>query len=416
MSTEHTTSWVALRYRDLRWMIGAQFISTTGNFMQFAAVNWHVYALTKDPLALGLVGLVRVVPIIVLSLVGGVFADALDRRRLMIRTESAMLVVASLLALFTLTGNASLFLIYLFTAVLGGINAFDRPAWSGVLPNLVPRDQMSNAIRLNSVSFQLSAVVGPVLAGLILSVSSPGGAYLINAISFIPVVWVLLKVRLPQSENTVEKRAISFAAVREGLDFIRRTPLMWSSMILDFFATFFSSALALLPIYASDILKVGESGYGFLFAAPNIGAMIGALTLAHWGARFKRQGEAMLGAVAVYGLATIVFGLSEAFWLSALALFITGLADSISVVVRNTLRQLLTPDRLRGRMQSINMIFFMGGPQLGEVEAGLVARLTTPAISVVTGGVGTLIVVAVLAYGVPILRRYRELPSAVEAR
>ncbi len=224
-------------------------------------------------------------------------------------------------------------------------------------------------------------------------------------------MWVLLRVRLPKIKG--EKQEVSLRAFTDGLRFIRSQPLIWSSMLLDFFAAFFSSAMALLPVYASDILKAGEAGYGVLYAAANIGALCGALLVAQWGRKLRQQGKAMLAAVAVYGMATILFGVSEVFWLSFIALFITGLADSISVVVRNTLRQLLTPDNMRGRMLSINMIFFLGGPQLGELEAGVMARVVSPVFSVVSGGVGTLIALGVIAATVPTLRAYREPPKAI---
>lgn len=408
--TQPGASWAALRYSNFRWMYTAQFFSTIGNFMQMAAVNWHVYALTGDPVALGLVGLVRIAPIIILSLLGGVVADALDRRRLMLWTQSVMLACAGSLALATLSGWAALPVIYLMTAAMAGASAFDRPAWAALLPNLVPEEQTGNAIRLNVVLIQITAVTGPVLAGLLLGAVSPGIAYAVNAISFVPVVLVLFFVR-PRSMKREEKSEISLAALFEGVRFIRQTPLLWSTMLLDFFATFFSSALALLPVYASEILHVGAAGYGLLYAAPSIGATTGALIMAQMGGRLRRQGQVMLWAVAFYGLATIIFGVSTSFWLSLLALAITGLADSISMVVRNAIRLLMTPDRLRGRMVSVNMIFYMGGPQLGEFEAGVLARLSGPVFSVVSGGVITILVVLATAYAAPLLREYEEISS-----
>lgn len=415
--TEHAkpagSSWSALRYPDFRWMATAQFISYMGSWMQLAAVNWHVYALTKDPAALGLVGLVRVVPIIVLSLFGGVLADAVDRRRLMTVTSAAMAIVAFALGLITLSGGVTLGLLYAATALMAGLSAFDKPAWGALLPNLVPSTEVGNAVRLNVVIIQITAVAGPAFAGLLLALINPGGAYLFNALSFVPVIVALTVIHV-QPLRVSERVAFSTDALLEGLRFVKRTPLLWSTMVLDFFATFFASATALLPVYASDILKVGEVGYGLLYAAPAVGATVGALAMAQIGARLKRQGIVLLGSVAVFGASTVIFGLSTAFVLSMLALAVMGLADAISMVIRNALRQLLTPDSMRGRMVSFNQIFFMGGPQLGELEAGLVARAFGAPFSVISGGIGAMLVVAVMWARVPVLRNYRELPQPVE--
>lgn len=409
------SAWAVLRHRDFRWMFWAQFVSTIGTFMQFAAINWHVYDLTGSMTALGLVGLMRVVPIIVLSLLGGVIADALDRRKLMLFTQIGMLIAAALLALITIVQGVTLPALYALTALLAGLSAFDRPAWAALLPNLVPHAEIGSAVKLNVVLVEITAVVGPMLAGVALGAFGAGAAYAFNALSFIPVVVALLVVKGAPIRSQ-ERGQISLRAMMDGLRFVRGTPLLWSSMLLDFFATFFGSALALLPVYAADILNVGEIGYGILYAAPAVGATLGAIVMAQYGGRFPRQGYLLLGSVAVYGAATIVFGLSTAFWLSLVALAITGAADSVSMVIRNAIRQLTTPDHLRGRMQSVNMIFFMGGPQLGEFEAGVVAQAFGAPFSVISGGLGTIVVVALLALRVPVLRAYREGVDAPPAR
>lgn len=406
--SQSASSWSALRYREFRWMFTAQFISLIGSSMQLAAVNWHVWNLTKDELALGLVGLVRILPIIVLSLLGGVVADAVDRRRLILWTQLAMATFAGVLSLLTLTGNVSLPLIYLLTASISGMVAFDQPATAALLPSLVPKHELPNAARINTLVWQLASVTAPVFAGLVLASGGPGVAYAANALSFLPIVFVIWTLRRFPIQVEAEKREISVAALKEGLNFVRSTPLLWSTMLLDFFATFFASALALLPVYATDILNVGAEGYGVLAAAPAFGATLGAVIMAQLGSRVRAQGKVMLWSVAAYGAATIAFGFSTSFLFSLLALAAIGLSDAISTVIRGALRQLITPDRLRGRMLSVNMIFFMGGPQLGEFEAGLVARLTSTPISVITGGAATLVAVAAMALAVPALRRYRE--------
>ncbi len=406
-STTSSSSWSVLRNPAFRSYFGAQFISSTGSWMQLAAVNWQIYALTGNLMALGLVGLVRVLPIIVLSLLGGVVADTYDRRKLMIWTNSLMLLAALLLSIVSFTSVASLLLIYLATATLSGLGAFDKPAATALVPRLVTPAELPKAVRVNVIMIEITAVLGPMAAGLLLGAFGPGIAYFINALSFIPLIIVLLLLKVPHV-RAPGGTGVNWHSMVEGWRFVRRTPLMWSSTLLDFFATFFASAMALLPVFATDVLKVGPEGYGILYSAPAIGSMLGALVMGQWGGRIKRQGWLLLGAVGFYGVATIVFGLSTSFWLSLALLGLAGVADAVSMVIRHSLRLLLTPDHLRGRMQSVTMMFFMGGPQLGELEAGMVAQAFGPVFSVVTGGVGTLIATGALAFVYPSLRRYRE--------
>lgn len=387
----------------------AQFISSIGTMMQIAAVNWHVWNLTHDEVALGLVGLVRVIPIILLSLLGGVLADSIDRRKVMLFTQTSMLIASLFLAAHTLSGTPSLAIIYLMTAIISGLGAFDTPAWSALLPNLVPKSHLSNAIRMNVLLWQITSLIGPVIAGFLLAALPIGSLYGLNAISFLPVVLALFILRLPPVIQA-EKREISLAALREGLAFVASKQVLWGSMLLDFFATFFASALALLPVYATDILNVNdqELTYGLLLAAPSVGATIAALFMAKYGARVRDHGRVMLYAVGVFGLATIVFGLTNNFVIALMALAVTGLADTVSMVIRGALRQLVTPDHLRGRMLSVNMIFFKGGPQLGEFEAGVLARAVSVPFSVVSGGIATVLVVGWMMLRLPALREYRE--------
>ena len=239
-------------------------------------------------------------------------------------------------------------------------------------------------------------VPGPALAGLLLAGHSPALLYLVNAISFLAVILALLIMQTSGRPESGDQAAVkvSLAALGEGLRFVWRTPIIVQTMTLDFIATFFASATALLPIFAAEILKVGARGLGLLAAAPAAGSVITGLVMARRGT-LKRQGKLVLISIAIYGAATIAFGLSHWFWLSLAMLAITGAADTVSTVLRQTIRQLVTPNHLRGRMTSVNMIFFMGGPQLGEMEAGAVAALVGATLSVVTGGVGCLVAVAI---------------------
>ena len=374
-------------------------ISVTGSQMQLAAINWHVFVLTKSPLALGGVGLVRVLPIVFCSLVGGVVADAMDRKRLMLASQGVMLISAVLLAVLTALGRDSLWSIYLLTAIASAAVAFDNPARQALLPTLVPVEDFPGAVSLGLVVFNSAIVVGPALAGILLKFHGPALIYGVNAASFVGVIIALLMMhtsRRPEGEGGIATQ-ISFAALREGLGFVWRTPIIVQTMTLDFIATFFASATALLPIFAQEILNVGASGFGLLMAAPGTGSVLTGLAMARFGAP-RKQGKMVLGSVAVYGAATVVFGLSHWFWLSLLMLAIVGASDTVSTVLRQTIRQMVTPNYLRGRMTSVNMIFFMGGPQLGEFEAGAFAALVGATVSVVTGGLGCVLAVAFAAF------------------
>jgi MFS family permease len=394
--TGRPSSFVALRHRDFRLLWLGQLISGTGSQMQLVAINWHVYILTKSPLALGLVGLVRVVPIVVCSLVGGVVADAVNRKRLMLITQSVMLVSAGVLAVMTATGLRSAWPLYLLTAVSSAAVAFDNPARQAILPTLVPPEDFPNAVSLGLIVFQLSMIGGPAIAGRLLGSYSPAVVYAFNAVSFLAVIAALLLMRASGraeadgDEAGAAQNRVSLDALKEGLRFVWRTPIIVQTMTLDFIATFFASATALLPIFAAEILHVGAHGFGILAAAPAAGAVIAAFAMARFG-NVRRQGATVIISVAVYGAATVAFGLSRIYWFSLLMLAVTGAADTVSTVLRQTIRQLVTPNQLRGRMTSVNMIFFMGGPQLGELEAGAVAAVLGAQLSVLTGGLGCLV-------------------------
>jgi MFS family permease len=377
--------------------------------MQMAAINWHVYLLTRSALALGTVGLVRVVPIILCSLVGGVVADALDRKRLMMVTQASMLLSAGALAAVTWLGLRSVWPIYLLTACSAAATAFDNPARQALMPTLVPAEEFPNAVSLWLIVFHLSTVVGPWVAGFILSLYSPAIVYAVNAVSFLAVIFALMLMRVSGRAASAENESsrVSFGALTEGLKFIWRTPVIVQTMTLDFVATFFASATALLPIFAAEILRVGARGYGLLAAAAAIGSVITAFVMARFGA-LRKQGAIVVGSIAVYGAATVAFGLSRVFWLSLLMLALTGAADTVSTVMRQTIRQLVTPNHLRGRMTSVNMIFFMGGPQLGELEAGALAALLGAPLSVVIGGIGCLVAVSLTTVKAKSLLRYEQ--------
>jgi len=397
----------ALRHRRYRLLWLGMLISVAGTQMQIAAILWHVNELSGEPIALGGVGLARIAPVLIFSLLAGALADTWNRRRLMLLTQTTLALLAALLAWITRTGHDTVWVIYAITAVTAGVTAFDLPARQSLIPNLVPREHLTNAFSLGSIAFQTGAIVGPALGGLVLARLGLDWAYWINALSYVAVIIALLMMGpVHQEAQPAASGGVSLAAVAEGVRFIRGQPIVLSSMLLDFFATFFSSATALLPIFAKEILGVGPLGYGWLVSAQSVGAVCAATVISIRG-QILGQGKVLLRAVTVFGLATIVFGLSRSYWLTFGALTVAGAADSVSTILRNTIRQLQTPDRLRGRMVSVNQMFFMGGPQLGEMEAGLVAQLFGAPFSVVSGGVGCLLAVAWVIRRWPSLQRYR---------
>ena len=398
MSSHSHSAFAALRHRDFRLLWFGMIVSVTGSQMQLVALNWHVYQLTKSPFALGLIGLFRGVPIILCSLAGGVLADAINRKRLMIVTQSVMLTSAALLTAYTLAGVESVWPIYILSGFASAASAFDVPARQALMPTLVPAEDFPNAVSLGILVFNVSTITGPALAGFMLAETSPAIIYGLNTLSFVAVMTALVLMRASGNPDLQSDRrnALSFGALKEGLNFVWHTPIIVQTMTLDFLATFFASATLLLPIFAQERLAVGARGYGFLAAAPAIGAVLTALVMARIGT-FRKQGRLVVSSVAVFGVATAAFGVSTVYWFSWLMLAVTGCSDTVSTVLRQTIRQLVTPDHLRGRMTSINMMFFMGGPQLGELEAGSLAALIGAPLSVVTGGLGSLVCAAVAA-------------------
>jgi MFS family permease len=409
-------SLATLRHRNFRLIWVGLLFSMTGSFMQTAALLWHVSLLVppdRKGLALGMVGLVRVAPIVVFSMMSGVVADAWDRRRLMLATQAGAALVAVALGVLTLRGLTAVWPIYLLAAVSSAVGAFDLPARQALLPTLVPRDELPRAIALNTIMMQVAQVLGPALGGIVIGVAGVGAVYGLNAVSFLAVIAALVMMRdvRTRPEASIADDGVSFAAAMEGVRFVFRAPLIRSTMLLDFFATFFSSATALLPIFAQDILLVGAAGYGWLYSAPAIGATVTSAMMVFMVGRIDRRGPVLLVAVGVYGAATVAFGFSRTFWLSFACLVLSGVADTVSMVIRNIVRQMETPDRLRGRMTGVNMVFFQGGPQLGELEAGAVANWYGAPFSVVSGGLGCLLAVAWVAVSTPVLRAYRATPT-----
>ena len=396
----------ALYHRRFRYLWIGTTISIAGTQMQIWALFWHIRTLTDQPIALGGVGLARIIPIVFFSLIGGAFADAVNRRRLLFITQSLMTFLALILAALTFRGTINLWHIYLLTALQATAVAFDTPSRQAMIPSLVPPNDLPNAFSLNAIGFQVGAIIGPALSGLVIAYWGQSYTYLLNAISYGAVIIALILMGpVSQVRDALKRPEVSLGAIKDGVRFILNQPIILATMILDFFATFFSSANTLLPIYTRDILNVGVIQYGWLSAAQAIGATLAALVFSQLQV-IRRQGRVFLWAVVAFGVATIVFGLARSFPLAMAALIAIGAADSVSTIIRNTIRQLQTPDVMRGRMVSVNQIFFMGGPQLGEVEAGVVAQLFGTPFAIVSGGIGALLAVGWIARRWPQLRDY----------
>lgn len=403
----------ALESHDFRLLFFGQLVSLTGTQMHHVAVAWQLYVLTQSPMSLGLIGLSRVVPVLLFALGGGVIADAFDRRKLMLITQCAMSLGSLTLGILTFTGLATPAAIYAVLFITGIAIAFEIPARQALIPALVPAEHLPNALSLHATAYQLATICGPAIAGVILDAVGIAPIYFTDFVSFLAVITAILRMRHPGREGT--NTPITLGAALEGLRFLFRTPLISASMLLDFFATFFAGAMLLLPIFADQLLGLGERGLGVLYAAQPTGAALAGAFLATR-PPIINQGRVIFGAVVVYGLAITLFGMSSSVPLSFLSLALSGAADTVSMVIRQTLRQLNTPDALRGRMTSVNMIFFVGGPQLGEVEAGIVAKVFGARASVAAGGLLCVLSALVLAALSPALRNYTHRLDPTEAR
>lgn len=395
----------ALTHRKYFYLWLGLLISMAGSQMQLAAIHWHIRALTSEPnpLALGGIGLARILPVIVFSFIGGAVADNYNRRKILFITQSVLAIQAILLAYLTFADRIEIWHIYLLTAIQASASAFDLPARQAMIPNLVSREHLPSAFSMNSIAFNAGAILGPLLFGFI-SEGGQGYAYLLNALSFLAVLGALVLMG-QVSQDLNRAGGVNLRSIREGVQFITSRPLILSTMLMDFIATFFASANTMLPIVARDILNVGKSGYAWLVSAQAIGSVSAGVIVSQIH-ELRRQGPLFVASVTAFGVATAWFGLSRAFLPALIALVIMGAADTISTVIRNTIRQLQTPDHIRGRMTSVNQLFFQGGPQLGEVEAGIVASLFGVPFAIISGGIGCLIGMFLIVWRWPQLIAY----------
>ena len=405
----------SLRVRDFRLLLLGNSIATFGEQMLTLALGWELYLRTGSAFLLGMVGLAEIFPALLFSLYAGQVADRYNRKRIIVVTQ--LIVALASLGLTALSyWQGPLILIYGCLVVMGAAMTFNTPAATTLPASILPEEAFENAATWSSSSWQLATVIGPAAAGAIIALmNSATFVYTLNALASLVFVLLLIPVKPTRTviQQATEERS-TWRSIGEGMSFLRRTPVLLGAITLDLFAVLFGGATTLLPIFATTILHVGAIGLGWLRAAPSIGALIVALTLAHR-PPFQRAGRTLLLVVAGFGVATIAFGVSRSFWLSLAMLFALGGLDNVSVVIRSTLALTRTPDEMRGRVASINGLFVNASNQLGGFESGLTAQLLGPAVSVAGGGVGTILVVLAVALVFPELRRMGTLRVAPES-
>jgi MFS family permease len=379
-------------------------LSSVGSQFTTVAIAWEIYELTNSPLQLGLLGLARGVPQVATLLFGGLLADAVNRRKLILCTQAILFLASGLLALSSFAGKTTPITLYTVTVALALFNSLEAPARHSIVANLVPREDLAPAMAMYSSQRHVATIAGPALAGVILGLLGPAICYAIDAASWL-IMFVsvaAIRARLPQGGG---RRAVSLDSLRAGLRFVLSHSVIFPLLMMDFGANVFGTVRALLPVFAKDILAVGPQGLGILYASSALGSLAGAFALSFIG-RVKRVGCWILAGVTLYGLSIIFFGLSHVLWISVFLLALSGIGDTVSAIMRSTINQLETPEELRGRMSSINSLFTNCGPQLGQFQAGGLASLIGAELAVMSGGLVILFIVAVLVVKFPRVRDF----------
>ncbi len=403
----------AFRFRDFRFLLFGTLVGVIGEQMFTYAIGWELYERTNSPLALGSVGLVQVLPVFFLTLPAGHMADMFNRRRIVLITQISLFLSMLTLAWLSFT-HGPLPLVYGCLLLIGIIIAFLNPASSALLAQTVPESAFENAATWNSSSWQLASVIGPALGGVLVAVFKGASfVYVVVACTALLFLIAVAYIRETQGEQRRVSSDMTLRSLMEGISFLRRTQVILAAITLDMFGVLLGGATALLPVFAKDILHVGPLELGWLRAAPSLGAVCVAFVLAHR-RPFTHAGRTLILVVIGFGLATIGFGLSRFFWLSILFLFLLGGLDNVSVVIRSSLLLLRTPDTMRGRVSAINTLFLGASNELGWFESGLTAQLFGPTISVVGGGIGTILVVLIVALLAPQLRNLKALRNMGE--
>ena len=412
MGTPAPDSRAAFRYPDFRYFIGYRVLSVLSSEMQAVAVGWQVYELTRQPLDLGFVGLAQFLPGILLFLVAGHAADRIPRRTILLACLGGLSTASLLLLAFTVRGVQRVYPIYLILLLNGAARAFSQPAAQALLPTLVAERHFPNSVAWSSSTFRTATILGPIAGGLLYSFShSPAVVYAFAVVAYLAAL--VLTSRIRRTPVTRPPRAVAPEMVLEGFKYLWSNKLILGAISLDLFAVLLGGAVALLPVYASDVLYVGETGLGLLRCAPGVGAVLTALLLAYRPLG-RRQGGLMLWCVFGFGLFTVVFGVSRSMAVSLVALAFAGACDMVSVVVRSTMVQLGTPDHMRGRVSAVNTMFIGASNEMGQFESGITAQWFGTVPAVILGGLGTMAVVAAWVKLFPQLREER--PEAVPTR
>jgi MFS family permease len=387
----------ALRYRQFAIFWTGTIFGWIGNQVLVWAIPWHIRDFTDNPIALGAIGLIRLAPTILFSLFAGVIADSISRRKVVFITQSVMGSVALVYALLTLAGVIQLWHIYVLLAVHATTFIFNLPARYSLTPNLIPGGLLPNALSVEFLGVQLGSLVGPVLSGVLMDRFDQSAAYFASASLFgVMLVALLLMGSVPQEKLKQTSSGIDWRSIRTGVTFTFRHPLIFPGMLLDFLATLLTRADSLMPFFARDILGLNASQYGWLSAASAMGAVTAGFMLSQLRA-VRRQGATLIGAVGLIGLGAVIFGFSRSFPLSMAALILIGASDSVSSIIRSAIRQQHTSDNLRGRMMSVNQIFFVGGPYLGDVKSGFLGGLIGVPLAVALGGLASILSVGWIA-------------------
>jgi MFS family permease len=404
-----------LRHRNFRMLWIADSIAILGTQIQNVAITWQVFELTGDPFKLGLLGLFRFVPVLFFGLYGGVIADRRDRRAILVVTHVLLMATTAVLMVGTAMDVMSMSLIYGVTFVASAVNAFAGPARQAIIPALVPREEIAGAATVLNLAMQTAQIGGPALGGVIIGVAGLATAYAIGTATFVAVI--IAAILITVKERIVVDSTNGLTAVVDGLKFLWTTPILLSVMTLDFIATFFAASTTLMPIFAEEILRMGPNGLGLLLSAPAVGAVVGSLVMS-MAPIPDRPGLGIILAILAYGLCIVGFGVSTAIWLSVLFLAGSGAADAVSMAMRHSIRNLVTPPAYRGRIAAAHTTFARGGPQLGEVRSGVMAGMFGAPAAVAIGGIATVLGCLVMARAVPSLVRYRtapvELPESPE--
>lgn len=395
----------AFLYRDFRLLWTSELISATGTGVFKVAISWQLYEITHSAFALGFMGLVQLIPFLIFNLIGGAAADAHNRKHILYITQPIIALGSLALSLTTFFHVITPIIIYVILSFVSVALAFDMPARGALLPVLVERKDLLHANSMYTLLWEMANIIGPAIGGFLLVTIGISRIYFLDFLSTLFVVWAIFLLR-NNGQPHGERSVFSLGAVKESFSFLFSINILWTTKLLDAASVLFASCIILFPLFAKDILHVGPQGLGILYASPALGACFTGLLFSKVASRIRKQGLAVLFAIVVYALATILFGLSTSFLLSCIALFISGGANVINVIIRTTITQLNTPNAMMGRISAISSFFWMSGDRLGDLEGGVVAQFFGGPVAVISGGILALGIVGIMALGNPILRNY----------